>query len=81
MKPIKLLSHLLKNSSERGELVMDLFAGSGSTMIACEQLGRKCYSMEYDPKYVDVIIDRWEQLTGKKAKLIKENKNVRKSQS
>lgn len=81
MKPIKLLSYLLKNSSERGELVMDLFAGSGSTMIACEQLGRTCYSMEYDPKYVDVIIDRWEQLTGKKAKLIKENKNVRKSQS
>ena len=66
MKPIKLLARLLKNSSKRGELVLDLFGGSGSTLIACEQLGRKCYMMEYDPKYVDVIIQRWENYTGKK---------------
>ena len=47
--------------------VVDLFGGSGSTLIACEQLNRKCYMMELDPKYVDVIIKRWEQFTGKKA--------------
>lgn len=45
----------------------DLFGGSGSTLIACEQLNRTCYMMELDPKYVDVIIDRWEQFTGEKA--------------
>ena len=67
MKPIKLLARLIKNSSKPGEKVLDLFGGSGSTLIACEQLDRPCYIMEYDPKYVDVIIDRWEQLTGKKA--------------
>ena len=66
MKPIKLLARLLKNSSKRGELVLDLFGGSGSTLIACEQLGRKCYMMEYDSRYVDVIIERWEKYTGKK---------------
>ena len=67
MKPIKLLARLIKNSSKPKEKVLDLFGGSGSTLIACEQLDRPCYIMEYDPKYVDVIIDRWEQLTGKKA--------------
>jgi DNA modification methylase len=45
----------------------DLFGGSGSTLIACEQLNRKCYTMELSPKYVDVIIKRWEEYTGKKA--------------
>ena len=49
------------------ELIVDLFGGSGSTLIACEQLGRNCYTIELDPKYVDVIINRWETLTGKKA--------------
>lgn len=44
-----------------------LFGGSGSTMMACEQLGRKCYMIEYEPKYCDVIIDRWEALTGREA--------------
>ena len=71
MKPIKLMGRLIKNSSRPGEKVVDFFGGSGSTLIACEQLNRKCYMMEYDPKYVDVIIDRWEQLTGQKAELIK----------
>lgn len=70
MKPIKLMGYLIKNSSKPGEKVLDLFGGSGSTLIACEQLGRKCYMMEYDPKYVDVIIERWETLTGQKAELI-----------
>lgn len=67
MKPLKLLAHSIKNSSKKGELVLDLFGGSGSTMMTCEQLGRKCYTMEYDPKFVDVIVKRWEKLTGQKA--------------
>lgn len=70
MKPINLLSFQIKNSSKKEEIVLDLFGGSGSTLISCEQLNRKCYMMEYDPKYVDVIIDRWETLTNKKAVLI-----------
>lgn len=67
MKPIKLISRLVKNSSKPGENVIDFFGGSGSTLIACEHLGRNCYSIELNPKYVDVIIDRWETLTGKTA--------------
>lgn len=58
--------------SKPGEKVLDLFGGSGTTLIACEQMNRKCFIMEYDPKYADVIIDRWEQYTGKKAVLISE---------
>lgn len=67
MKPVKLLGYLIRNSSKQGENVLDLFGGSGSTLIACEQLGRKCYMMELDPHYCDVIIARWEKLTGKTA--------------
>lgn len=70
MKPIKLLAHLIINSSKKGQNVLDLFGGSGSTLIACEELNRKCYMMEYDPKYCDVIIKRWEELTGNKAEKI-----------
>lgn len=72
MKPIKLIARLIKNSSRPDEKVLDLFGGSGSTIMACEQLGRKCYTMEYDPKYADVIIQRWEEYTGRKATLIGE---------
>ena len=71
MKPIKLLARQIRNSSKMGWKVLDLFGGSGSTLIACEQLNRKCYMMEYDPKYVDVIIERWETFTGKEAVKIK----------
>jgi DNA modification methylase len=67
MKPLKLCGRLLTNSSRPGDLVVDFFGGSGSTMMACEQIDRECYTMEYDPKYVDVIIDRWEKFTGRKA--------------
>lgn len=73
MKPIKLIARLLRNSSKQEELVLDLFGGSGSTLMACEQLNRKCYTMEYDPRYVDVIIQRWEEFTGRKAELINGN--------
>ena len=67
MKPIKLIGRLIRNSSKPGEKVLDLFGGSGSTLIASEELDRKCYMMEYDAKYVDVIINRWEEFTGRKA--------------
>lgn len=71
MKPVKMLARFIKNSSRQDDIVTDFFGGSGSTMIACEQLNRRCYMMEYDPKYCDVIIKRWEEFTGQKAKLIK----------
>lgn len=70
VKPQKLITELIKNSSKRGENVLDLFGGSGSTLIACEQLGRKCYICELDPKFADVIIDRWEKFTGQQAQQI-----------
>lgn len=81
MKPIGLLAHLIKNSSQQGENVLDLFGGSGSTMIACEQLNRNCYMMELDPHFVDVIIDRWEQFTGQKAILITTPQNNQEGQN
>jgi site-specific DNA-methyltransferase (adenine-specific) len=67
-KPLRLPERALKKNSERGDIVIDLFGGSGSTLMACEQMERKCYSMELDPKYVDVIIKRWEEHTSKKTK-------------
>ena len=70
MKPVPLLARSIKNSSKIGERVLDLFGGSGSTLITCEQLKRKCYMMEYDPVYADVIIMRWEKFTGKTAVLL-----------
>lgn len=68
-KPVELCVHAVAHSSKRGDSVLDLFGGSGSTLIACEQLNRKCYMMELDPKYCDVIVSRWEKLTGKTATL------------
>lgn len=72
MKPIKLMGYMINNSSRQGEKVLDLFGGSGSTLMACEQLNRICYMMEYDPGYVDVIIARWEEFTGEKAELVRQ---------
>ena len=71
MKPVDLLVYLIKNSSKENDLILDLFGGSGSTLIAAEQTQRRCYTMELDPKYCDVIIKRWENLTGEKAILEK----------
>ena len=76
MKPVELIANALLNSTKSEENVLDLFGGSGSTLIACEQLNRKCYTMELDEHYCDVIITRWENLTGKKAERI-ENENNR----
>ena len=70
MKPIELVAEALLNSSLKGEPVLDAFGGSGTTLMSCEQLERKCYMMEKDPKFVDVIIDRWESYTGGKAVLL-----------
>lgn len=71
MKPVDLLVYLIKNSSKENNLILDLFGGSGSTLIAAEQTKRNCYTMELDPKYCDVIVKRWETLTGEKAELQK----------
>jgi DNA modification methylase len=70
MKPVALVAKAITNSSKKGNIVLDLFGGSGTTLIAAEQTGRRCRMSELDPKYVDVIVNRWEKLTGKKAKLI-----------
>lgn len=67
MKPLELLRQLVQDGTEKDMLVYDPFLGSGSTLIACEQTNRICYGMELDTHYVDVIIARWEQYTGKKA--------------
>lgn len=70
MKPIPLFDYQIKNNTKGGDVVLDLFGGSGTTIMACEQNGRRGYSMEYDPRYVDVIVDRWEKFTGAKAVLL-----------
>lgn len=76
-KPIFLPAEAINNSSQEGDAVLDLFGGSGSTLIACEQLNRQCFMMELDPKYIDVIINRWETFTGKKAELINGERKVK----
>lgn len=73
MKPIKLFDYQMQCSSKLGENVLDLFAGSGTTIMAAEQNGRHAFCMEYDPKYADVIVDRWEKFTGKKAVLLNDD--------
>lgn len=67
MKPVKLFDYQIQNNTKGGDVVLDLFGGSGTTIIACEQDGRCARVMELDPRYVDVIIDRWEKLTGERA--------------
>jgi len=76
MKPIELCGKGIANSSISKGIVLDLFGGSGSTLIACEKLDRKCYMMEIDPAYCDVIVTRWEEFTGKKAELIEQGVTV-----
>jgi DNA modification methylase len=67
-KPVQLIKFALLNSSNKNNIIIDPFLGSGSTLIACEKTNRTCYGMELDTKYCDVIIERWEQFTGQKAK-------------
>lgn len=70
MKPIELIANALLDGTKEKDSVLDAFGGSGSTLIACEQLNRKCYMAELDPHYCDVIVQRWENFTGKTAERI-----------
>ena len=72
MKPVELFARLIANSSRKGDIVLDIFGGSGTTLIASEQLDRQARLMELDPHYCDIIIARWEKLTGMKAQLLTE---------
>ena len=69
-KPVGMIANILQDYSEENDIILDCFGGSGSTLIACEQTGRKCCMCELDPHYVDVIIGRWEKFTGQKAVLL-----------
>ncbi len=71
-KPVSLPAFAIQKSTKPNDIVLDVFGGSGSTLIAAEQTGRRCYMSELEPKYCDVIIQRWENLTGQKAELISE---------
>ncbi|MCC6266807.1 MAG: DNA modification methylase [Dehalococcoidia bacterium] len=75
MKPVGLIEALLKNSTRRGDLVLDPFLGSGSTLIAAERLGRRCVGVELDPRYAQVAVRRWEAFTGQNAHLMERNNN------
>lgn len=75
-KPVSLYSRALRNSTIRGEKCLDVFVGSGTAIIACEQLGRRCYAMELEPKYIDVCVQRWETYTGRKAELVRQSAPV-----
>ncbi len=69
MKPVALIERAIRNSSRRGDLVLDPFGGSGSTLIACEKTGRAARLIELEPQYVDVTIRRWEKYTGQEARM------------
>jgi DNA modification methylase len=69
MKPVELVARALANSSKAGDIVLDLFGGSGTTVIACERHNRHARLVEIDPKYVDVVVRRWQEYTGKVATL------------
>jgi hypothetical protein len=69
MKPVELIERVIHNSSRRRDLVLDPYAGAGSTMMACEKTGRRARLIEIEPQYVDVTIQRWETFTGRQARL------------
>ena len=71
MKPLELVERAIENSSQQGDMVLDLFLGSGSTLIAAERTGRVCYGLELDPHYCTIVIARWESFTGRKAEKLK----------
>lgn len=70
MKPVNLIERMLRLSAQAGDVVLDAFGGSGSTLIACERLGMLARLVEFEPRYVDVIVRRWEEYTGGKAALV-----------
>jgi DNA modification methylase len=69
MKPLELVERSIRNSSQPGAVVLDLFAGSGTTLIACERTGRVCRTMDNDPKYCAVVLERWSQATGQQPEM------------
>ncbi|UXX85088.1 site-specific DNA-methyltransferase [Roseovarius pelagicus] len=71
VKPVAMIAEAIKDASRRGEIVLDPFLGSGTKLLAAEKVGRRCYGVEYEPKYVDTAIRRWQQLTGKDAVLVR----------
>ena len=71
VKPTEMIMDIIYDASDIGGIILDCFGGSGTTLIAAEQTGRKAYLIELNPKYCDVIISRWESLTGKKHKIVK----------
>lgn len=73
MKPIPLFDYQIKNNTKGGDIVLDLFGGSGTTIMACEQNGRRAFTMEFDPRYAQTIIERWEKFTGEKAVLLNDS--------
>ena len=73
-KPVGLIAEILKDFTKEDDIILDCFGGSGSTLIACEQIGRTCYMIEYEAHYVDVIIKRWEKFTGEKAVLLNDDR-------
>lgn len=75
-KPVELTVRAIQYSSRAGENVLNLFGGSGSTLIGCEQTDRKAFLMEIDPPYCDVIVERWEKFTGRKAKRVSSRQEV-----
>ncbi len=75
MKPVELVERALHNSSKTKDIVLDAFGGSGTTMVACEKTGRRARLIELEPKYADVIVKRWQEFTGKKAKLATTGQN------
>lgn len=70
MKPLPLIERALENSSRHGDVVLDLFLGSGSTLIACERTGRTCYGLEIDPHYAAIVLARWESFSGERAQKV-----------
>ncbi len=78
-KPVELATRALQYSSRRGENVLDLFGGSGSTLIAAEQTGRHAYVMELDPLYCDIVVQRWQNFTGKKAQRQDQSRQAKKT--
>ena len=73
MKPVELVARALANSSKPGALCFEPFSGSGTTLLACEKMGRACRAIELGPKYVQVAIDRWEAFTGRKAEKVQDS--------
>lgn len=73
MKPVELVAEMVANSSKPGDIVADPFLGSGTTLIACEQLNRVCYGIEIEPRYCDVAVQRWQRMTGRQAILESNN--------